>query len=292
MASSNSTEVAYRGPLDSQEDYFWRVRVWGPDGKVSRWSRPASWETGLLRGEPDWNGARWIGGRQSLDHDWSDLTETVRFRGGPDPAAGLKLLMRAEPIGKTWGESLSWTVGAKPFGNTTTTVAATAGQRTVRVRSVADWSVGDVVTVGHGGSAPQQTTISAVGTADVDAPILFGGEAGSTLVVTDPSALALAPGDAVRVGQQEAIVAGVVPLGNIVLLNLRDPLTTAVGPEDRITQDRHGTDAGGPVARRSPGGIGAVRAQHHAARHGDESLRRQHLGRRWLEFTRLGGQLL
>ena len=111
VTSSNSTEVAYRGPLESQEDYFWRVRVWGPDGKVSRWSRPASWETGLLRGERDWDGAQWIGGRQSLDHDWSDLTETVRFRGGADPAAGLKLLMRAEPIGKTWGESLSWTVG-------------------------------------------------------------------------------------------------------------------------------------------------------------------------------------
>ena len=80
------------GRSTSQEDYFWRVRVWGPDGKVSRWSRPASWETGLLRGEPDWDGARWIGGRQSLDHDWTDLTETVRFRGGADPAAGLKLL--------------------------------------------------------------------------------------------------------------------------------------------------------------------------------------------------------
>ena len=254
VASSNSTEVAYRGPLASQEDYFWRVRVWGPGGKVSRWSRPASWETGLLRGEQDWDGARWIGGRQSLDHDWSDLTETVRFRGGPDPAAGLKLLMRAEPIGKTWGESLSWTVGAKPFGNTTTTVAATAGQRTVRVRSVANWSVGDVVTVGHGGSAPQETTISAIGTADVDAPVLFGGEAGSTRVVSDPSVLALAPGDSVRVGQQEAIVASLVPIGGIVLLNFRDPLTTAVGPGDRITRAGTGLTLADPLRDDLPAG--------------------------------------
>ena len=254
VAGSNSTEVAYRGPLASQEDYFWRVRVWGPDGRVSRWSRTASWETGLLRGEPDWSGAQWIGGRQSPDHDWTDLTETVRFRGGDDPAAGLKLLMRAEPIGKTWGESLSWTVGAKPFGNTTTTVAASAGQRTVRVRSVADWSVGDVVTVGRGGNSPQQTTISAIGTADVDAPVLFGGDAGTTFVVTDRSAFALAPGDAVRVGPQDAVVASVGPAGPYALVNFRAPLSSAVGPGDRIVKAGTGLTLTDPLRNDLPAG--------------------------------------
>ncbi|MEU5193385.1 family 78 glycoside hydrolase catalytic domain [Streptomyces scabiei] len=44
------------------------------------------------------------------DHDWKDLTATVVFRGGPDAAGGLALLLRAEPIGKTWGEGLNRTV--------------------------------------------------------------------------------------------------------------------------------------------------------------------------------------
>ncbi|MET9458872.1 alpha-L-rhamnosidase N-terminal domain-containing protein [Streptomyces canus] len=35
---------------------------------------------------------------------------TVVFRGGTDPTAGLSLLLRAEPMGKTWGEGLNWTV--------------------------------------------------------------------------------------------------------------------------------------------------------------------------------------
>ena len=254
--SSNSTEVAYRGPLASQEDFFWRVRVWGPDGRVSRWSRTASWETGLLRGEPDWSGAQWIGGRQSPDHDWTDLTETVRFRGGDDPAAGLKLLMRAEPIGKTWGESLSWTVGAKPFGNTTTTVAATAGQRTVRVRSVADWSVGDVVTVGRGGNPRNRRRSAILGPPTSTPRVLFGGEAGTTPVVTDRSALALAPGDVVRVGPQHAIVASVGPIAPFAFVNLLAPLTATFGPGDRIVRVGTGLTLTDPLRNDLP--VGSV----------------------------------
>ncbi|MFF5147584.1 family 78 glycoside hydrolase catalytic domain [Streptomyces sp. NPDC013157] len=111
VASSNSIEVAYQGePLDSGRAYFWRVRAWDETGATGPWSEPATWETGLLRGEKDWSGARWIGGRETRDHDWKDLTGTVVFRGGPDTAGGLALLLRAEPVGKTWGEGLNWTV--------------------------------------------------------------------------------------------------------------------------------------------------------------------------------------
>ncbi|MFD4511638.1 hypothetical protein ACFWPS_53335, partial [Streptomyces sp. NPDC058457] len=111
MAGSNSTEVAYAGgPLHSERVYSWRVRTWDEKGAPGPWSEPATWETGLLKGEKDWSGARWIGGRVAQDHDWKDLTATVVFRGGPDAVGGLALLLRAEPIGKTWGEGLNWTV--------------------------------------------------------------------------------------------------------------------------------------------------------------------------------------
>ncbi|MFF3816703.1 family 78 glycoside hydrolase catalytic domain [Streptomyces bluensis] len=111
VASSNSTEVAYGGgALRSEQSYYWRVRTWDEKGVPGSWSEPAMWETGLLRGEEDWSGARWVGGREAQDHDWKDLSATVVFRGGSDAAGGLSLLLRAEPIGKTWGEGLNWTI--------------------------------------------------------------------------------------------------------------------------------------------------------------------------------------
>ncbi|GGW50726.1 family 78 glycoside hydrolase catalytic domain [Streptomyces galilaeus] len=111
VAGSNSTEVAYGGgALGSAQAYFWRVRAWDEKGAAGRWSEPAVWETGLSKGEKDWSGARWIGGREAQDHDWQDLAATVVFRGGSDAVGGLSLLLRAEPIGKTWGEGLNWTV--------------------------------------------------------------------------------------------------------------------------------------------------------------------------------------
>lgn len=111
VTSSHSAGVAYRGgALRSERAYFWRVRSWDESEKPGPWSEPAVWETGLLKGEKDWSGARWIGGRAEQDHDWTDLTATVVFRGGSDTAGGLSLLLRAEPIGKSWGEGLIWTV--------------------------------------------------------------------------------------------------------------------------------------------------------------------------------------
>ncbi|MER5347319.1 family 78 glycoside hydrolase catalytic domain [Streptomyces mirabilis] len=111
VAGTNSTEAAYGGgALRSEQAYFWRVRTWDEKGAHGHWSESAMWETGLLKGEKDWSGARWVGGREVQDHDWKDLSATVVFRGGSDTAGGLSLLLRAEPIGKTWGEGLNWTI--------------------------------------------------------------------------------------------------------------------------------------------------------------------------------------
>jgi len=59
IESDQSIHVVYEGsPLTSRSKCFWKVRVWNTEDKVSAWSKPASWEMGLLS-ENDWQ-AEWI----------------------------------------------------------------------------------------------------------------------------------------------------------------------------------------------------------------------------------------
>jgi len=74
VASSDSLNVLYAGrPLRSRTRYWWKVRVWDRQGKLSRWSAPAFWTVGPLEFR-DWQ-AQWIGGA---------------------PAGGAALLLRRE----------------------------------------------------------------------------------------------------------------------------------------------------------------------------------------------------
>ena len=60
IASSQSAGVAYSGPaLQPSHRYFWRVQVWGKDGKPYLTSDPSWWETGLME-QANWR-AKWIG---------------------------------------------------------------------------------------------------------------------------------------------------------------------------------------------------------------------------------------
>src|ERR1039458_3044563 len=60
VASEQTLHVAYAGKtLGSSQRCYWIVRVWDKDGKPSAYSRPASWEMGLLSPQ-DWQ-AQWIG---------------------------------------------------------------------------------------------------------------------------------------------------------------------------------------------------------------------------------------
>ena len=60
VESDQSIQLAYNGkPLQSQMQCFWKVMVWGVDGKASNWSEPAHWSMGLLN-PADWK-AEWIG---------------------------------------------------------------------------------------------------------------------------------------------------------------------------------------------------------------------------------------
>jgi alpha-L-rhamnosidase len=52
--SEESIHIRYAGrKLQSSEQVFWKVRVWDKDGKVSEWSKPASWTMGVLSPQ-DW----------------------------------------------------------------------------------------------------------------------------------------------------------------------------------------------------------------------------------------------
>jgi len=51
--------IKYSGnPLQSRMIYYWKIRAWDRNGKVSEWSEPSSWEMGLLD-KNDWKG-QWI----------------------------------------------------------------------------------------------------------------------------------------------------------------------------------------------------------------------------------------
>jgi len=57
--STNSLYICYGGrPLQSGSDYYWRVRTWDANGKLSIWSATAKWGMGLKPTE--WK-AKWIG---------------------------------------------------------------------------------------------------------------------------------------------------------------------------------------------------------------------------------------
>ncbi len=59
IASDETIQITYAGKkLPSWQQVFWKVRAWDIDGKVSAWSKPASWTMGLQSG--DWQ-AKWIG---------------------------------------------------------------------------------------------------------------------------------------------------------------------------------------------------------------------------------------
>ncbi|MFH8662368.1 family 78 glycoside hydrolase catalytic domain [Streptomyces afghaniensis] len=60
VRSDAQHDIAWGGPpLDSRRQVVWQVRVWGTDGEATPWSRPATWEMGLLK-RSDWGEAQWI----------------------------------------------------------------------------------------------------------------------------------------------------------------------------------------------------------------------------------------
>jgi len=75
VISDQSAQVIYEGaPLESNREYFWKVRIRDESGKLYPYSEPATFSTGLLNQE-DWS-ANWIG-RGDPDEIIPDITSFV-----------------------------------------------------------------------------------------------------------------------------------------------------------------------------------------------------------------------
>src|SRR5512140_2421760 len=60
VESDQSIQLRYAGkPLVSEQQCFWKIRVWDQDGQPSPWSAPADWSMGLLS-PTNWK-AHWVG---------------------------------------------------------------------------------------------------------------------------------------------------------------------------------------------------------------------------------------
>lgn len=109
VKSSTDNQISYNGSaLKSATRYYWRVCVWNEKDRVSAWSEPSWWETGILN-KADWGQAKWIGGRQPQNNNWTDMTATVNFR-IVDATKGMTFLFHALPVGKVWSEAYSYQI--------------------------------------------------------------------------------------------------------------------------------------------------------------------------------------
>jgi len=67
VRSDQSVFVEYGGKtLKSEQQCWWKVRVWDGSGKQSHWSEPSLWTMGILR-PVDWKG-KWIGATDQLSN--------------------------------------------------------------------------------------------------------------------------------------------------------------------------------------------------------------------------------
>jgi len=97
VASDATRDLVYAGkPLASGRPCWWAVQVWDRDGKVSPWSKPATWSMGLLAAS-DWK-AEWIGldaVRGSRPDDDFGAAHWIVFAGDPANApAGARFYSR------------------------------------------------------------------------------------------------------------------------------------------------------------------------------------------------------
>ena len=59
VSSDETIQIPYVGAaLKTSQQIFWKVRVWDKDGKISAWSKPATWTMGVLN-DADWQ-SEWI----------------------------------------------------------------------------------------------------------------------------------------------------------------------------------------------------------------------------------------
>jgi alpha-L-rhamnosidase len=70
VSSPGSTQVIYDGkPLAGGRTYYWRVRYWDKDGRVSPFSQSARFDTGLFS-RAEWKG-KWISGKNQVRKEFN-----------------------------------------------------------------------------------------------------------------------------------------------------------------------------------------------------------------------------
>lgn len=151
--SAESVDVPYSGPkLKSEKCYYWSVRVWDAQGRVSRYAAPAWWEMGLLRKEDwigDWvawknpedaadlAGIRWIwaAGRNAFDES-PNLTAVfhlnVDITGKPVNAA-LYVAARGTLVAKVNGQVVATKKHWQEFDRADVTTELVAGKNELEV---------------------------------------------------------------------------------------------------------------------------------------------------------------
>lgn len=81
LRSDRMGQIRYEGKaLVSTENYYWKVRVWDENGRVSEWSTVAYWITGILD-EKDWK-AQWISavGAEAYAHQYASARSDFNLR--------------------------------------------------------------------------------------------------------------------------------------------------------------------------------------------------------------------
>ncbi|WP_339286557.1 family 78 glycoside hydrolase catalytic domain [Paenibacillus sp. FSL E2-0201] len=77
VESDSNVHIEYAGPdLQSRTRYYYRVRAWNDQGKVSEWSEPAYWETALLSVK-EWQ-AKWITAPLSNQENGAEPCDYIR----------------------------------------------------------------------------------------------------------------------------------------------------------------------------------------------------------------------
>ena len=78
VISDQMGQILYAGkPLQSSKKYWWKVKIWDQDKKVSSWSKPSQWTMGILN-STDWK-ASWISASGAEKYAPSYLSAATDF---------------------------------------------------------------------------------------------------------------------------------------------------------------------------------------------------------------------